>query len=59
MIRTTNPKSLPSKAKPLPNQSPNSESVVKNAPEGYVTGEVFRQNVKSKIFNHYKENGLL
>jgi hypothetical protein len=59
MIRTTNTNSFPSKGKPITNNKPKIDTVVKNVPEGYVTGEVFRNNVKSKIFNHYKENGLL
>jgi len=28
-------------------------------PEGYMTSDEFRKSVKSKIYNHYKENGLL
>ena len=59
MIRTTSPNSLPLKGKPLINKKQNVEVVEKNVPEGYMTGEVFRNNVKSKVFKHYKENGLL
>ena len=28
-------------------------------PEGYMTGDEFRKNVKSKIRKHYQENGLI
>jgi hypothetical protein len=27
--------------------------------EGYITGDEFRKNVKSKIYKHYQENGLI
>ena len=30
-----------------------------NIPEGYMTGDEFRKNVKSKIQKHYQENGLI
>lgn len=28
-------------------------------PEGYMTGDEFRKNVKSRIYKHYQENGLI
>ena len=59
MIRITNQNSLPSKGKPLISKSPKIKTVEKNVPEGYMTGEFFRNNVKSRVFNHYKDNGLL
>jgi hypothetical protein len=59
MIRPTSQNSLPSKGKSLINRIQKTETIVENVPEGYVTGEVFRNNVKSKIFKHYKDNGLL
>ena len=27
--------------------------------EGYITGDEFRKNVKSRIYKHYQENGLI
>jgi hypothetical protein len=29
------------------------------APEGYMTGDEFERSVKTKLYNYYKENGLL
>lgn len=34
-------------------------TVNSNVPEGYLTGDQFRKNVKSKIHKHYQENGLV
>lgn len=59
MIPITNQNSLPSKGKPLTSKLPKIETKVKNVPEGYMTGEDFRNNVKSRVFKHYKDNCLL
>jgi len=34
-------------------------TVNSSVPEGYMTGDEFRKNVKSKIHKHYQENGLI
>ena len=34
-------------------------NVSEPVPDGYMTGQEFRTKVKSKIHNHYKENGLI
>jgi hypothetical protein len=36
-----------------------SSVVNSNVPEGYITGDEFRKNVKSRIYKHYQENGLI
>ncbi|MFZ4583083.1 MAG: hypothetical protein ACOYM7_10580 [Paludibacter sp.] len=36
-----------------------SSTVNSNVPEGYMTSDEFRKNVKSKIYKHYQENGLI
>ena len=59
MIRPTSPNSLPSKGKPLTNKIQKIDTVVKNVPEGYVTGEEFWMGVKADLKKLYQENGLL
>lgn len=36
-----------------------SSVVNSNVPEGYITGDELRKNVKSRIYKHYQENGLI